>query len=48
MLAGRGLATEAEGLLEKGASAGMVAEDAGDAEFQPAGIRERRAVPPMG
>ena len=44
MLAGRYLAAQAEGLLEEGAPAAMVAEDAGDAEFQPAAVGERGAM----
>lgn len=45
VLAGRDLAAQAEGLLEKGASAGMVAENAGDAEFQPAPVGDRGTMP---
>lgn len=44
VLAGRDLAAEAEALLEKGASAAMVAEDAVDAEFQPAAVGKRGAM----
>ncbi len=48
VLAGRDLAAQAEGLLEEGAPAAMIAEDAGDTEFQPATVRERGAMPAMG
>lgn len=39
---------QAEGLLEEGAPAAMIAEDAGDGEFQPATVRECGAMPAMG
>lgn len=44
LLAGGRAETVANSLLEKGASAGMVAENAGDAEAEPMGVGERRAM----
>lgn len=48
VLAGRDLAAGAGSLLEEGTPAGMVAENSGDAEFQPAGVGERGAMPAVG